>query len=40
MGRYTVTVEHEDTDLYLTWVHELPGCSSADRERGALMTKP
>jgi len=26
MGRYTVTVEHDDTDLYLAWVHELPGC--------------
>lgn len=26
MSRYTVTVEHAETNLYLAWVHELPGC--------------
>lgn len=26
MSHYTVTVEHDDTNVYLAWVHELPGC--------------
>ncbi|HEY3248698.1 MAG TPA: type II toxin-antitoxin system HicB family antitoxin [bacterium] len=26
MGHYTATVEREETNLYLVWVHELPGC--------------
>jgi predicted RNase H-like HicB family nuclease len=26
MSRYTVTVDHDEEDVYLVWVHELPGC--------------
>jgi len=26
MSRYTVTVEHDEPEVYLAWVHELPGC--------------
>lgn len=26
MSRYTVTVEHDEPQVFLAWVHELPGC--------------
>lgn len=26
MSRYTATVDHDEKDSYLVWVHELPGC--------------
>lgn len=26
MSHYTVTVEHDEPESYLAWVHELPGC--------------
>jgi predicted RNase H-like HicB family nuclease len=33
MSGYSVTIDHDEEDVFLAWVHELPGCHAHGRTR-------
>lgn len=37
MSRYSVTVEHDEEDSFLAWVHEFPGCYAHGRTRAEAL---